>query len=107
MQLRLSLNPKELLLPINNGINFLGYIVRPNYLLVRRRVVNQLKEKLVNYQRLLCQKQNNKSVYYFNRELLDQLHASISSYLGHFKMANSFKLEQSLWNKYAWLFLLF
>jgi hypothetical protein len=32
--------------PISNGVNFLGYIVRPDYLLVRRRVVSRLKRRL-------------------------------------------------------------
>ena len=32
---------------ISNGVNFLGYIVRPDYLLVRRRVVSRLKARLV------------------------------------------------------------
>jgi retron-type reverse transcriptase len=32
--------------PITNGIDCLGYIVRPNYTLARRRVVNNLKQRL-------------------------------------------------------------
>jgi retron-type reverse transcriptase len=103
VQLKLKLNAKEQLLPINNGINFLGYIVRPDYLLVRRRVVNQLKEKLTKYRLLLIEKLESQVVYHFDYNLLHQLHATLASYLGHFKMANSHRLEQSLLRKHGWL----
>ena len=40
-RLVLELNPhRERLRPVSDGIDFLGYIVRRDYLLVRRRVVN-------------------------------------------------------------------
>jgi len=103
IQLKLTLNTKEQLLPINNGINFLGYIVRPDYLLVRRRVVNQLKEKLTKYRLLLIEKLESQVVYHFDYNLLHQLHATLASYLGHLKMANSHRLEQSLLRKHDWL----
>jgi hypothetical protein len=47
-QLRLELNPKRKLRRISDGIDFLGYIVRPDYLLVRRRAVNGLRERLTS-----------------------------------------------------------
>ena len=49
----LELNPKQLLAPVSNGVNFLGYIVRRDYLLVRRRVVNHLRERLAAFEKLL------------------------------------------------------
>jgi len=106
-ELQLTLHKKQLIAPINNGINFLGYIVRHHYLLVRRRVINHLKEKLHSFKQQLV-KQNRQlnsysTYYYFNEKLLDQLHAVLSSYLGHFKLASTAKLEHSLWQKNAWL----
>lgn len=44
--LHLELNPRRRLQRISNGIDFLGYIIRPHYLLVRRRTVNALKRRL-------------------------------------------------------------
>ena len=42
IRLNLRLHPKRRKLqPISNGIDFLGYIVRQNYILVRRRVINK------------------------------------------------------------------
>jgi retron-type reverse transcriptase len=52
-ELALELNPRERLRPVSDGIDFLGYIVRRDYRLVRRRVVNACKVRLrvsgVNY----------------------------------------------------------
>jgi len=51
-RLNLKLHPRRRLQPISNGIDFLGYIVRRNYILVRRRVMNNIKAWL-RYFRIL------------------------------------------------------
>jgi len=48
--LKLELNTRQRLAPVNNGIDFLGYVVRRDYKLVRRRVVLHLREKLRLYE---------------------------------------------------------
>ena len=53
---KLLLRPNEQqdrLRPVSSGIDFLGYIVRRRYVLVRRRVVNHFKEKLAGFDKLL------------------------------------------------------
>jgi hypothetical protein len=45
-ELHLELNDRTKLRPVSDGIDFLGYIVRPGYLLVRRRVVGNLRRRL-------------------------------------------------------------
>ncbi|MBL4899487.1 MAG: hypothetical protein JKX76_07555 [Colwellia sp.] len=102
-ELTLTLHKKQLIAPINNGINFLGYIIRYHYMLVRRRVVNHLKEKLNSFKCKLVVQYKEKVYYYFDEKILDQLHAVLNSYLGHFKLANTVKLECSLWQNNAWL----
>lgn len=82
-RLNLKLHPsRRKLLPISNGLDFLGYIVRPKYVLVRKRVINNLKSKLREF---------TKGV--FDKE---QMKAVIASYLGHLKHANSFRLKAKL-----------
>jgi len=79
-QLKLRLHPRRhKLLPVSNGIDFLGYIIRPGYILVRRRVINNLKAKL-------------------HTKITDvkKLRDSIASYSGHFKHANSYRLANSI-----------
>ena|GEM_PF-4895550 len=46
-KLLLDLHPKKIgPVPVSNGIDFLGYIIHRDHILVRRRVVNNLKNKL-------------------------------------------------------------
>jgi len=72
-------------------------------MLVRRRVVNHLKEKLTSFKCKLVVQYKGKVYYYFDEKLLDQLHAVLNSYLGHFKLANTVKLERTLWQNNVWL----
>ncbi len=75
-KLDLALNThKTTIQPASNGIDYLGYIVRPFYILVRRRVVNNLKKKILNGT--------------LNKQ-------SYVSYMGHFKHANAYKLKQHI-----------
>jgi len=74
LDLRLNLS-KTIIKPISNGIDYLGYIIRPFYILVRKRVVNNLKNKIYGKK--------------LNR-------ASYMSYMGHFKHANSYKLHKPI-----------
>lgn len=101
--LALELHPVQRLAPVSNGVDFLGYIVRRDYLLVRRRVVNNLKSKLRAYRALLVDEQDGVRCYRFDEHLLDELAAVVSSYLGHLKMANSWRLVQSLWQRFDFL----
>jgi RNA-directed DNA polymerase len=79
-RLHLQLHPKrQRLQPVLNGIDFLGYIIRPGYILVRNRVVNNLKTKLRNFKGTLEAQRN-----------------MVASYLGHLKYANSFNLTKKI-----------
>jgi len=102
-KLALALNPRQRLAPVSNGIDFLGYIVRRDYKLVRKRVVNNLKVKLRDYESRLVSTRQGIRCYRFDEPLLDALTATVSSYLGHFKLANSWHLWQSLWTRHPFL----
>jgi hypothetical protein len=86
------LNPRERLRPVSDGIDFLGYIVRRDYQLVRRRVVNALKMRLRTYREQLVTAQAGVTTYRFDTAELDRLQAALASYLGHFRRANAFNL---------------
>ena len=51
--------------PVTNGVNFLGYIVRRDYCLVRRRVVGNFKQRLESFDRLLVSENNGRRIYSF------------------------------------------
>lgn len=91
--LKLELNEKRRRLrPVADGVDFLGYIIRKDYLLVRRRVVNNLRATLREYEAKLVKDGRWFRRYRFDETVLDRLAATLSSYLGHFKLANSFNL---------------
>lgn len=88
---------------MSNGIDFLGYIVRGDYLLVRRRVVNNLRARLREFEALLVKEGRWFRRYLFDEEILNRLTATLSSYLGHFKMANTYNLCGSIWQRNPFL----
>lgn len=112
--LQLKLHPKkQTLQPITHGIDFLGYIVKPDYLLSRRRVVSNIKQKLYYFNKALNpatdfkpDKSNNLKLPLLYSDKLPSLdfiqkaQAVINSYYGHFKHANCLQLRKALYFKY-------
>ena len=88
---------------IYSGIDYLGYIVKPNYVLSRNRVVGNLKKKLYYFNNgFIINKRNciEEVIPLHNpitEEEIESICASINSTFGHFKWANSFYLRQNLY----------
>ncbi len=83
-RLSLQLHPtRRKLLPVSAGIDFLGYIVRSQYVLVRRRVINNLRAKIDDFER---------SKY----KDIEALHNTLASYCGHLELANSYRLKNRI-----------
>jgi hypothetical protein len=116
-KLKLHLHPKkQILQSISHGINFLGYIIKPDYILSRKRIVSNLRKKLHYFNKLIdenaspipeevkLQFQTKLFLPEKNHLLIfttaKQAQATINSYYGHFKHANCFKLRKSLYYKY-------
>lgn len=81
-KLKLELHPNKInIRRLDNGINFLGYIVLPHYILPRtktkRRIFKKLKEKIG----------------------LENFNQSLQSYLGYLKHADTYKLISKLKNE--------
>lgn len=88
--LRLSLHPNKV--SINNyylGVDFLGYVIFPNFILPRTKTKRRLLKKV--YKRVQLVKQGKISV-----EKLDE---TVQSYLGYLSHANSFSFAQKLKNQ--------
>lgn len=86
IRLKLNLHPsRQKLLTVCNGIDFLGYIVRHNYKLVRARVVNNLKEKIRQFRKMRVRNYT-------------KLRITMASYFGHFKFANTYRLKSRFMN---------
>jgi len=103
-ELALTLNTRrERCQQINDGVDFLGYIVRKDYLLPRRRVVNQLRQKLACYQDQLVEYQKQTVVFHFDYAILEQCRATLASYWGHLLHADSYRLRQRLLLEFPFL----
>jgi RNA-directed DNA polymerase len=103
-QLLLKLNPSfHKIAPVATGVNYLGYIIRPSHLIVRRRVLGHLHERLISAKTLLVQKHEDSTAYLFKPLCLDLLSAQLASYLGHFKLAASHQLRGKIAKQHDWL----
>lgn len=81
--LKLNLHPKKIILrKLAWGIDFLGYVVLPHYILPRTKTKRRIFKKL----KLAC----------FND--LNHFNESVQSYLGYLSHANAYQLSQTLRN---------
>ena len=74
-----------------NGVDFLGYIIRPYYKLVRKRVVHNFKYKKAKYLQRYEALQGKMEL-----EEIKQFLSVQASFLGHCKHANSYNLIQKV-----------
>ena len=90
-ELHLTLREDSKLKKNADGLDFLGYIIRPHYTLVRQRVVNNFKKKKAQYlQRYEYQKGN------MNLAEIKQFLSVQASFVSHIKHANSYNLNQKI-----------
>lgn len=107
-RLLLELKQPRILQPVQSGANFLGYIVRPDYLLVRRRVVGNLWERLVRFERQQITGSDEQGwIIQLPPEPREQLRSVLASYLGHFQHASHYRLIQRVFTRFPWLSCLF
>jgi RNA-directed DNA polymerase len=119
-KLDLNLHPKKTIIQHKSkGINFLGYVVREKYLLVRKRTIKSLKRKLYFFNHLIDPKAFpfadppgtlKLSKLYIKKEIvapvtpdlafLQKLLTVINSYYGILSFANSYKLRKNIYDKH-------
>ncbi len=85
-KLRLKTNGKTQVFPFNRGITFLGYRMWPTHRLLKGQSKRRIKKKLRLYQKLYREGKVN----------LDEIRASVMSWLGHLKHCNSYNLKKKL-----------
>ena len=107
-RLRLELNTRyAAITDVRNGIDFIGYIIRPDYVLVRRRSVNNLRQRLDTFERdeVRVDMHNDTPLYAIKqtKEGMQRLRGVVASYSGHFKFADTRRLRRSIFRRYPWL----
>ena len=104
-RLKLELNTRyAAITDLRDGIDFIGYIIRPDYVLVRRRSVNNLLIKLDSFQRQHVTT-DSEELYTINPspESIKRLQGVVASYYGHFKWGDSHRLRRTIFTRYPWL----
>lgn len=97
--LSLRLKDEVKLRPIVDGIDFLGYIVRPTHLTVRPRVIEHARAKLRAWQRGRVTRRNIRATA-GDIHALQQVWAS---YAGHFSHAAAGRLHARMHREFPWL----
>ena len=106
--LGLEFNDRRKLSLVADGIDFLGYVVRPEYLLVRRRVVSALRQRLVETEKTLRELgmagyADGHKVFIWSEPLIQELRQWLNAYLSHMQRASSHRLVQAILKRFAWL----
>ena len=98
-ELRLQLKDDVRLRPLTDGIDFLGYVIRPSHTLVRQRVVSHARAALADWER----RHVVGSAIHATPEELHQVQSIAASYEGHLRHASSYRLRQSIHRRFPWL----
>jgi RNA-directed DNA polymerase len=97
--LRLELKPGSRLAQLSCGIDFLGYVIYPRHVAVRRRVIDHAREKLDAWRLMHVHRDWIRATPAELREL----RSICASYAGHFSHANTWRLRQQFRRRYTWL----
>jgi RNA-directed DNA polymerase len=98
-RLKLSLKDDVRLRPLQDGIDFLGYVVRPTRTLVRPRVVAHARQAFADWEH------RHVDGYRITATPAEYraIQSTAASYSGHLKHANSHRLQHSLQRRFPWL----
>jgi RNA-directed DNA polymerase len=88
--LKLELNTKTRIYPAAQGIDFLGYRIWKTHRLLRKRSIRDMKQKLERFRRQYREQQIS----------LDRINASVRSWTGHARHANTYNLRRRLFAEY-------
>ena len=93
-ELGLTLHPKKIYLqPAKIGVPFLGAYIKPNYIMAGKRVLENFMQKARGYEKLA---QNHKP----SKEELNEIQASINSYLGIMRHYKSWRFRVKVLKEY-------
>jgi len=100
-RLRLELHRKRRRLrPVSDGIDFVGYIIRPDYTLVRRRVAAACRSALKEFKKRYVSPDGTVN---FEAASAEKIRDIWASYRAHFSHADSYRLRKSFEEKFGFL----
>lgn len=85
---------KQKIQPLNKGIIFLGYFIKPDYALIHKDLASRIKKKIGD-------------LYTSKREHVElrQVLATVNSYYGHLRHASTFRFRKNLFESQLSVFL--
>ena len=96
-KLKIELHPKKTIIQnAHKGMDFLGFVMHPEYTLSRKRVVGNIRTKLAQFNKILTATNDQKEI----EAVVKKAQAVINSYWGHFKHANCGSLKIKLYEKH-------
>ena len=98
-ELRLKLKPDIRLRPLSAGIDFLGYVVYPTHTRIRPRVLRHAKAAIATWR----QQHMRRGEASGTPEDFRRIRSIWSSYQGHMRHANSWRLQQTFHRRQPWL----
>jgi len=98
-ELRLSLKEDVDPLPLADGVDFLGYVVRPTHTTVRRRVVSHARAALAAWEGSHVAG----AVMRGTPDDFRRVRSVWASYDGHFEHADAYRLRASLRRRFPWI----
>lgn len=98
-RLKLKLKADIKLRPLADGIDFLGYVVRPTHTQSRRRVVTHFQEALNTFE----SQHVAAGAITATPENIRRIRSVVASYSGHIAKANSNRLMAKLVKRYPWM----
>jgi retron-type reverse transcriptase len=103
-KLKVEFHPQKTILQrIHKGINFVGFIVYPNHILIRNRTVRKFKNKLWLFDKKILSMGLEHPIRLWTPELcqdFQKIFATINSYFGQLKHADTFCLRKHLYEKH-------
>jgi len=86
---------------VSKGIDFVGYMIRPDYVLTRNRVIKHADKRITELETQLQPKQIGSIKYWpIDSDAIEKLRAAWASYYGHFRHAASYCVRKRLWRKH-------
>lgn len=98
-RLQLELKPGAAVRALASGIDFLGYVIWPRRMVVRRRVIGHARARLAELERFHVERGRLSA----DPDILAVIRSTWSSYLGHFRHANCQRLLARFFTRFPWL----
>lgn len=98
-ELKLSLKPGAMIRPLGDGIDFLGYVLRPTHTLARRRVVAHVRESLASWE---ARHVIGGAIHCTPRQL-ETIKSKLASFSGHLQHARAHRLKRAIARRFPWI----